>query len=223
MKANVYLKIRVVLADDNEIFRDGFQIMMQKNQDIEMIGSAENGAELLKLVAETSPDVIITDIQMPILDGIEATRLLVSKYPEIGVIAFTMFGEESLIVDMLEAGARGYLLKNATRREVCDAITAVFNNETYYCKATNEKLARIVGKSKHKPNRLAEPKVIFSDREKKIIRLICEEKLNKEIADSVNLSLRTIEGYRERIVEKMGVKNTAGIVRYAIKNGLFDL
>lgn len=214
--------IRIVLADDNEIFRDGFQIMVRKEPTIELIGQAENGQELIQLVTQLHPDIIITDIKMPVMDGIEATKALHRLFPEKGVIAFTMFDEDSLIVDMLEAGARGYLLKNATKTEIFDAIKVVQRNGIYYCNSTNAKLARMIGESKFEPlKKNARPE--FNEREIEIIRLICEQLANKEIAQRMFLSVRTIEGYREKIQEKMGARNSAGIVIFAIKYGIYTI
>ena len=216
------MPVRVVLADDHEIFRDGFQIMLEKQEDIEFVGEAGDGMELLSLVKETMPDVVITDIKMPKLDGIEATKKLSEEFPGIGIIAFSMFDEDSLIVDMLEAGARGYLLKNATKTEIFDAIKTVYAGGSYYCNHTTGKLAKLIGKSNFKfPAKIERPS--FNDKELKIIELVCRELSNKEIAAAMFLSVRTVEGYREKIVEKMEVKNTAGIVIYAIKNNLFKL
>lgn len=214
--------IRIVLADDNEIFRDGFQIMIRKEPTIELIGQAENGQELIQLVTKLNPDIIITDIKMPVRDGIEATKALHRLFPEKGVIAFTMFDEDSLIVDMLEAGARGYLLKNATKTEILDAIRVVQRKGIYYCDSTNAKLARMIGESKFEPlKKNTRPE--FNEKEIEIIRLICQQLANKEIAQRMFLSVRTIEGYREKIQEKMGARNSAGIVIFAIKYGIYKI
>jgi DNA-binding NarL/FixJ family response regulator len=216
------LPIRIVVADDNEIFRDGFRIMLQKQSEIELVAEAENGKELLAIVAETDPDVVITDIKMPVMDGISATVELKQLFPGIGIIAFTMFDEEVQIVDMLEAGARGYLLKSASKREILEAIRNVYEGHLYYCNSTNARLARMIGQSRFNPYRKA-PVIEFSARELEIIRFICQEKSNKDIAEQVFLSVRTIEGYREKIQDKIGARNAAGIVIYAIKNGIYKI
>lgn len=217
-----YPPVRIVLADDHEIFRDGFRIMLKKQKEIQLVGEAENGRELIQITESLNPDVIITDIKMPIMDGINATRKLSQLYPDKSIIAFSMFDEDSLIVDMLEAGARGYLLKNAAKTEVFDAIKTVYNGGTYYCHNTSLKLAQLIGKSKFNPYKNS-AKPAFNDRELTVIRYICQEFANKEISKKMNLSIRTIEGYREKIQEKIDAKNTAGIVVYAIKNGIFKI
>jgi len=215
-------QISIVIADDHEIFRDGFRIMVKKHPEIKISGEAENGKELIELVEELKPDVILTDIKMPKMDGIDATKQLVKKDPEIKIIALSMFDEDNLIIDILEAGARGYLLKNANKEEIVEAIKMVNNGQTYYCKHTSGKLVQMIAKSKFNPYKKT-PKPNFSDREIEIITLICDQFSNKEIATRLNLSVRTIEGYREKIQEKTNAKNSAGIVIFAIKNKLYEL
>ena len=217
-----YLPIRIVLADDHEIFRDGFRVMLKKQPSVELIGEAPDGEELIKLVEELQPDVVVTDIKMPKLDGIQATKILTKRFKDIGVVSLSMFDEENLIIDMLEAGAKGYLLKNAHKDEIIAAIQAVFQDQTYYCNHTSRKLTRMIAESSFNPNRRpVYPD--FSERELKVIRFICKEFSNKEIALQLNLSVRTIEGYREKIQEKISARNTAGIVVYAIKNRIFQV
>ena len=212
--------IKIIIADDHEIFRDGFKLMVNKQDDIELLGEASDGKELISLTASLHPDVVITDIKMPKMDGIEATKYLVEHHPDVGVIGLSMFDEEDLIIDMLEAGAKGYLLKNADKHEVIEAIRTVYQQEPYYCKHTSGKLAQMIAKSKFNPYKKTK-KIEFSEREVEIIQLICQELTNKEIADKLFLSIRTVEGYRLKIQEKMNVKNSIGLVIYAIKNGLY--
>ena len=217
-----YSPIRLLLADDHEIFRDGLRSLLKKQQEIELAGEAENGKDLIDQVSKLKPDVVITDIKMPKMDGIEATRILTEKYPHIGVIALSMFDEENLIVDMLEAGAKGYLLKNAAKYEILDAIKTVFNQGTYYCHHTSSKLAQMIAQSKFNPHKKVKSPH-FTDKEIEVIKMVCQGLSSKEIADSLHLSTRTIEGYREKIEEKMKVKNTVGIVVYAIKKEIYKI
>jgi two-component system, NarL family, response regulator NreC len=217
-----YAPIRVLLADDHEIFREGFDTLLKKQPGIELAGEATNGIELVRLAESLKPDVVLTDIQMPGMDGIAATRLLQERVPHIPVIALTMFDDDHLIVEMLEAGARGYLLKNSPKAEVFQAIHAAHRQETYYCHQTSRKLARMIADSRMRTPRPA-PGVDFSEREKEVIRLVCRQFSSKEIAAQLNLSVRTIEGHREKIQEKMKARNTAGIVIFAIRSGIFPL
>ena len=219
---NDYTPITLVIADDHEIFRDGFRAMAKKFPEVKLIGEAENGKELIDLVEELRPDVVLTDIKMPGMDGIEATRQLVHNKTNIKIIALSMFDEDHLIIDMLEAGAKGYLLKNANKNEIIEAIKAVSQDKTYYCKHTSAKLLQMIAKSKFNPYKKT-PKPQFSEREVEVIKMICDQFSNKEIAEKLNLSIRTIEGYREKILEKMEVHNTAGIVVYAIKTSIYQI
>jgi DNA-binding NarL/FixJ family response regulator len=215
------IPLKIIIADDNEIYRDGFQIMLKKQNDLELVGKAENGKELLDMVPAMKPDIIITDIKMPVMDGIEATKRITKLYPYIGVIALSMFNEENLIVDMLEAGAKGYLLKNTTKEEVIEAARAVYRDETYYCPDTTTKLAKLIARSNFNPYNKLKPQL--NNKELEVIRLICLELSNKEIADRMHQSVRTIEGYRKQILEKIQAKNTAGIVVFAIKHNLHEV
>jgi DNA-binding NarL/FixJ family response regulator len=213
--------IRILIADDHEIFRDGFRLMISKYPDIVLLAEAEDGRDLLELVKEHQPHVVITDIKMPRMDGVEVARYLAEHYPDIGIIALSMFDEDELIIDMLEAGAHGYLLKNADKTEVVEAIKTVYQQDTYYCKQTSGKLARMIARSKFNPHRKA-IRPDFSEREIEIIQLICKEFTNKEIAEQLFLSSRTVEGYRIKIQDKMNVKNAVGLVVYAIKYKLYN-
>ncbi|MEP6749366.1 MAG: response regulator transcription factor [Bacteroidota bacterium] len=222
MNKQLYTPVRIILADDHEIFREGFNTLLNKQTDIELIGEAENGVDLVNLAGQLLPDVILTDIKMPGMDGIEATRKIISLFPQIYVIALTMFDEDNLIIDMLESGAKGYLLKNAHKNEVFDAIKTVYQGGSYFCKDTSPKLLQLISNSKYNPYKEVNREV-FTSKEIEVIRFICQEFSNKEIAEKLHLSVRTIEGYRERIQEKMKVKNGVGIAVFAIKNGIYKI
>lgn len=213
--------IRLVIADDHEIFRDGLALMLSRQPNINLVGQAGNGRELMELLETTAADVVMTDLKMPLMDGITATRTLIQRYPHIRIIALSMFDEEELIVEMLEAGAKGYLLKNADKQEIIEAITSVFDDKIFYCRQTSSKLAAMIVKSRFNPYRDAQP-IMFTDREKEIIRLICLQYTAQQIGEKIFLSKRTVEGHRTRILEKMNVKNTAGVVVFALKNNLIS-
>jgi DNA-binding NarL/FixJ family response regulator len=154
------------------------------------------------------------------MDGAAAARHLAEHYPHIGIIALTMFDEDDLIIEMLEAGAKGYLLKNADKHEIVEAIKSVYTQQPYYCRHTSTKLAQMVAKSKFNPYK-QQVKPEFNEREQEIIRDICSGLTSKQIAEKIFLSVRTVEGLRMKIMEKMDVKNTAGIIIYAIKHNLY--
>jgi len=215
-----YAPVKIILADDHEIFRDGFHSLLKNQTGIVLLAEAANGQQLVTLTAKHLPDVVLTDIKMPVMDGIEATRIITEKYPQVGIIALSMFNDDKLIIDMLEAGAKGYLIKNAHKTEIIDAINTVAQHNQYYCSATGIKLTQLIANSRFNPND-PNSKMIFSDKEKEVICLICQEFSNKEISLALHLSIRTIEGYRERILQKTNSRNTAGIVVYAIRNNIF--
>jgi two-component system, NarL family, response regulator NreC len=211
--------IRIIIADDHEIFRDGLALMLSRQKDIILLGEASTGRELVQMTEDLKPDVIITDIKMPVLDGVQATRQILKKDPEAKIIALSMFDEEHQIIDMLEAGAKGYLLKNADKQEILDAIETVYEDKTYYCHHTSARLTNMIVKSNFNPYKKKEP-VSFNDREIEIIKLICQQFSTKEIGDKLYISPRTVEGYRVKILEKMNAKNTVGVVVFALKHDL---
>lgn len=214
--------IKIIIADDHEIFRDGFKLMLSKQKDIELIGEAANGRDLVELVNAQLPDLVITDIKMPIMDGIEAAKKIAAQHPDMGIIGLSMFDEDDLIIDMLEAGAKGYLLKNANKEQIIEAIKTVYQGHPYYCRSTSNKLTQMIARSRFNPYKKKEA-VAFTEREQEIISLICQELTNKEIADKLFLSSRTVEGHRVKIMEKMDVKNPVGLVVYALKHGLVKM
>jgi len=210
--------INIVIADDHEIFLDGLSLMLSRHPGFNVCGRASNGQQLLETVDREKPDIVLTDIRMPVVDGIQSTRQILSKYPATGVIALSMFDEENLIIEMLEAGAKGYLLKNAHKDEIVDAINSVYQNKNYYCAQTSFLLATMIVRSKF--NHDKQPQIILNDREKTIIQMICQQQTTQQIADKIYLSKRTVEGYRVKILEKIQAKNIAGVVIFALKNNI---
>jgi DNA-binding NarL/FixJ family response regulator len=212
-------KISVVIADDHEIFRDGLGMLLESLDTIKLIGEATNGNELLKIVKKLSPNVVLTDINMPQKDGIIATKEITINYPKTKVIALTMYDEGEQIIEMIEAGAMGYLVKNASKEEMNEAIISVHNDINYYCKQTTAKITKLISSRGLHPTRNNE-KAIFKDIELEIIKHLSNGLTSKEIGNLIHLSYRTVEGYRIKIQEKMDVTNTAGIIKYALKNKL---
>lgn len=211
--------IRLVIADDHEIFRDGLALMLSKQKNLQLVGQAADGRDLIELLETVQADIVLTDLKMPHIDGVTATRVLLQKYPLLRIIALSMFDEEDLIVEMLEAGAKGYLLKNADKLEILEAIAQVYDDNIFYCKQTSAKLASMIVKSRFNPYKDKE-RISFTDREREIIRLICLQYTAQQIGEKIFLSKRTVEGHRTRILEKMNVKNTAGVVVFALKHNL---
>ncbi|MCW3109635.1 MAG: two component transcriptional regulator, LuxR family [Segetibacter sp.] len=211
--------ITVAIADDHKIFRDGLRILFKKEGNIELVGEAANGKELLEIVKKTRPDIVITDIVMPEMNGITAVKQILELYPETGIIGLSMVDDDDLLIEIFEAGALGYLLKNAEKEEILEAINCVINGVPYYSSSISGHLIKLISESKFNPYKGKKVEV-FNDIEQQIVSLICQEKTSKEIGEILHYSIRTIEWYRVRIMEKMQVKTTTGIVIYAIKNKL---
>lgn len=205
--------IRIAIADDHEIFRKELKTLLSRQTEIEFVGEACNGRELLEIVEKNKPDVILTDIVMPEMNGIEAVKRISKKFPVTKIIALSMFNNDSFICESLEAGALGYLMKDAELDEILDAIQSVTNDLPYYSPSLMPKVVKLLSEPR---NVLLVKGIKLSEIEFKIIKYICDELTNKEIAEKLSWSKRTVEGYRERIIQKLGVKNTAGIVKFAV-------
>jgi DNA-binding NarL/FixJ family response regulator len=214
--------ISVILADDHELFRDGFALLIEKQTDIELIAVAEDGEALYQRVAELEPEVVVTDIKMPKLNGITAIQRIRKSYPHVGIVVLTNLDEESFIVEALEAGAKGYLLKTADKEEIIAAIKSAYRNKMYYCRTISSKICQLIGGNVSALCR-RQKKIEFNAQEKIIIKLICQGLTNREIATHMHLSKRTIESHRERIMSKTGGNSTAALVVYAIKHRLYDI
>lgn len=210
--------IRIAIADDHEIFLDGLALMLSRHPGFHICGRASNGQTLIDIVEREHPDVVLTDIRMPVVDGIQSTRQIMAAHPDVKVVALSMFDEENLIVEMLEAGAKGYLLKNAHKDEIVDAVTSVYQHKNYYCSQTSCLLASMIVRSKASPS--PQPQVVLNDRERLIVQMICQQQTTQQIADKIYLSKRTVEGYRVKILEKIQAKNIAGVVIFALKNNI---
>ena len=215
-----YTKISVVVADDHEIFRQGFKTMIDRYDELEVVGEAENGKELVQLVASLQPDLAFVDIKMPLMDGIDATREIASLSTGTRVIALSMFSDDVYVIDMLQAGASGYVLKNAQYDELVKASRIVMSGGYYFCNDASEKIQSFL--KIHALNSLTKVQdPVLTEREIQIIQLICEQLTTKEIAANLGLSQRTVDTYRDVIQKKTNSKNMAGVVLYAVKYGLY--
>jgi len=213
-------EIKVIIADDHDVYRDGLHLLLNKEKEIKIIAEASNGRKLTCLAKQFKPDVVLTDLVMPEMDGIHAIKEITEGDPTVQCIAITTYESDQLIIESLEAGAMGYIMKNAQRGEIVEAIKTVREGHPYYCKTTSIKLAKKISKSKFNPYTVDNHN-LFSAREKDIIRLVCEEKTSEEIGKVLFMSGRTVERIRAKILEKMNVKTSAGVAIYAIKNGIY--
>ena len=214
-------KIKIVIADDYKIYRDGLKVGLSADENMEIIGEADNGGDLMKLLETNAPDVILMDLKMPIMDGMEATKQVRKKYPSIKVLVITMYEDDKFIIHLMENGANGYLLKNAEPDEIIKSIYAVKENGYYFNDVVNKALLKkLVLKNNLKPS--FNQNIDLTEREQEVLKMICEEKTAAEIAKEIFLSPRSVEGIRQRLIEKIGVRNTAGLVMFAVKNGIAD-
>lgn len=212
-------KIKISIADDYKIYRDGLKVGLSADEKLEVISEADNGEDLLKLIEVNTPDVIIMDLKMPIMDGMEATTIVRKKYPHVKVLVVTMYDDDKFIIHMMENGANGYLLKNADPDEIIKSIYSVYENGYYFNDLVNKALLKkLVLKNNLKPS--FNQNVELTERELQVLKLICEEKTAAEIAKEIFLSPRSVEGIRQRLIEKVGVRNTAGLVMFAVKSGI---
>lgn len=215
-------KIKLAIADDHKIFRNGLKATLEDHPGFDLILEASNGKQLIGMLTEAAPDVILMDIKMPEMDGIQTTTLVKQKYKNIKVLALSMFNEDKYIVDMMKAGASGYLLKNAEPEEIIEAISTVYHKDYYF----NEHLSitlikQLAGNTG--AQQAAHSLADFNEREIEVLRLVCQEYSNQEIADKICLSVRTVEGYRARLFEKTRSKNLVGLVIFAVRTGIINI
>ena len=213
--------IKIAIADDYKIYRDGLKVGLAADENLEVVLEADNGEDLLNGLEEAQPDIIIMDLKMPIMDGMEATREVRKKFNSIKVLVVTMYEDDKFIIHLMENGANGYLLKNADSDEIRKSIYAVYENGYYFNDLVNKALLKkLVMKGNFKPS--FNQDVEFTEREQEVLKLICEEKTAAEIGKEIFLSPRSVEGIRQRLIEKVGVRNTAGLVMFAVKNGIVN-
>lgn len=211
--------ITVVIADDHAFFREGLRQVLNANNHIKVVGEAANGLELVELAKTHQPDILIVDIAMPVLNGIEAVKHIMDLAIPTKVIALSMHTEDSIILQMLHAGAMGFLDKNTSKEEMYEAINSVFvHNSVYFPESTNAHMMELLRSSAYKP--YPPLAISFTDREMEVIAMVCKDFSTKEIGAQLELSPRTIDTHRLRIMERMNVKSVAGLVAYAYSQGL---
>lgn len=214
-------QIKIAIADDYKIYRDGLKVGLSADENLVVVYEADNGEELLKGLEVFEPDVILMDLKMPIMDGMEATKIIRKKFPGMKVLVVTMYDDDKFIIHLMENGANGYLLKNAEPDEIRKSIYAVHENGYYFNDVVNKALLKkLVLKNNLKPS--FNQNIELTEREMEVLKLICQEKTAGEIAKEIFLSPRSVEGIRQRLIEKVGVKNTAGLVMFAVKNNMVD-
>jgi DNA-binding NarL/FixJ family response regulator len=214
--------IQVIIADDHVLYRAGVKTALSSKKDIKIIAEADNGAHLLNMLKGLKPDVILLDIQMPIMGGIETLPEIKKLYPHIKVIMLTMVDDQSMITRLMELGANSYLTKTSDSEVIYEAIKTCHVNEFYFNALTNRALLNNLRQKSTPQIKLQQEDATLSEKEIKVLRLMCEEKSTREIAEAVELSPRTIEAIRDKLKTKTGAKSTAGLIMFAVKNKLLE-
>lgn len=215
------MSIKIVIADDHPISRDGLKTMLNTYSEFDVIGESENGNLLIKSFENIKPDIALIDINMPIINGIEATKFITSHFPKTKVIAITMNDDRSSIMDMIDAGANGYILKSANKDEIITAIIKVHEGDDYFSKDVSKSIIDLIISTKKRNNAIKE--VIFNEKETMVIKYMCEEYSSDEIAKFMFLSKKSIDGMRLKIKNDLNVRNAIGIAKYAIKTGIYKV
>ena len=215
------MSLRILLADDHRIMREGLRSLLEKQPDTEVIAEAENGRTTVQMSRRFKPDVVLMDIIMPDLNGIDATRQILAELPDIKVIALSMHADKKFVVEMLGAGASGYLLKDTAFEELGKALHTVVNNRTYLSPKIAGLMAEDYSPSSATKDSLVAP--VLTNREREVIQLLAEGKTTKQIASLLNVSVKTVETHRKKIMDKLGTNSVAELTKYAIREGLTSL
>lgn len=212
------MSIKILLADDHEIMRAGLRSLLDKEPGMEVVAEAENGRKAVQLARELSPDVVVIDVTMPDLNGIEATRQILSEVSTAKVLALSMHSDEQFVVEMLTAGASGYLLKDCAVDELCTAIRAVVANQTFL----SSEIANVVVKDYLRRLSIKDfsPGSVLTSREREVLQLVAEGKTSKKIASLLHVSVKTVEAHRQQIMDKLGIRSVAELTKYAIRKGI---
>jgi DNA-binding NarL/FixJ family response regulator len=214
-------KLRILLADDHIVMRTGLRALLERQPDLEVVGETENGRETVELAASLRPDVVVMDVGMPVLNGIEATQTIVTQCPTIAVVILSMHADESYVMRALKAGARGYLLKDSAAADLIGAIQAISQGKSFF----SPKVSRILAEDYVrvlKQKGAVDTYDLLTSREREILQLLAEGKANKEVATALNISPYTVETHRSHILQKLNLHNSAELVLYAVRKGIIS-
>lgn len=215
------MSIRILIADDHQLFREGIVNLLSASPQIEIVDQAGNGQEAIEKAKKLKPDIVIMDLSMPVINGVDATRILHKELPEIRVLALSMHADKNYIKEALEAGVSGYLFKNCTYDQLIEAINTVYQGEKYLSAKITEVLIRdYLSKEEEEVHDNSEE---LSERESEILKLMAEGKSTREIADLLFISVKTVGTHKQHILEKLNLKSSADLIKYAIKKGIVGL
>ena len=212
------MAIKVLIADDHQIVRQGLRTLLEKEPDLKVVAQSEDGRTTVRLARELAPEIIIMDVAMPDLNGIEATRQIVSEMPQVKVIALSMYADRRFVANMLKAGASGYLLKDCAYEELVRAIRVVMAQKTYLSPGVTDIVVKDYVQGAQDQG--ASVFSVLSPREREVLQLMSEGKSTNQIADSLHVSVKTIETHRQQVMHKLNIHNVAGLTKYAIREGL---
>ncbi|MGZ8919352.1 MAG: response regulator [Limisphaerales bacterium] len=215
------VSVRIVIADDHKLMREGLSSLLSQQADIQVVGQATNGREAVQLAERDNPDVVVMDVSMPVLNGIDATRQIISRSPRTRVIALSMHSDRQFVAEMFRAGARGYLLKDSAFEELASAITRVAKDETYIAPKINGFKLEDYTKTDDRADSLIAPRL--SEREREVLQMMAEGKGTKEIAADLHLSAKTVETHRQHLMDKLEMYSVAELTKFAIREGLTTL
>jgi DNA-binding NarL/FixJ family response regulator len=215
-------KVNVIIADDHQIVRDGIRSLLEGEQDIMVAGEAEDGEDVLTLLKEAPADLVIMDINMPRMDGISCTRIISTDFPDTKVLALTMLIEDQHVKAMIHAGASGYIMKNSGKDELLKAIRRIMEGKHYFSDEATNAIMQDLIQPGGKKDKDEGDHVPLTEREIEILRLISQEMTNEEIGKKLFISRRTVDAHRRNLLEKTGSRNTAGLIKYALKHNLID-
>ena len=214
-------KLRILLADDHIVMRSGLRALLERQPNLEVVGETENGRETVALAASLRPDVVVMDVGMPVLNGIEATQTIVTQCPATAVVILSMHADESYVMRALKAGARGYLLKDSAAADLVGAIQAISQGKSFF----SPKVSRILAEDYVrvlKQKGAVDTYDLLTGREREILQLLAEGKANKEVATVLNISPYTVETHRSHILQKLNLHNSAELVLYAVRKGIIS-
>jgi two-component system, NarL family, response regulator NreC len=211
--------LRILLADDHTVVRSGLRALLERQNNFEIVGEAQNGRETVSLCASLQPDVVVMDVGMPLLNGIEATKALLKQSPSTRVVILSMHSDESYVMRSLQAGARAYLLKDSAPSDLLSAIEAVSQGKSFFSSAIRHLLAEDYVRVLRQKGAV-DSYELLTMREREILQLLAEGKTNKEVASSLNISLYTVETHRSNILEKLGIHSPAELILYAVRKGI---
>ncbi|MEJ2092258.1 MAG: response regulator transcription factor [Syntrophobacterales bacterium] len=215
------MSIRIIIADDHQIVRQGLKLLLEKESDMEVVGEAEDGRSTVTLARDLTPDIVLMDVKMPEMNGIEASHLILSELPDVKVIALSMYSDRRFVIDMLKAGAHGYLLKDCAFEELAQAIRLVMAKKTYLSPG----IAEIVVKD-YVTLDSRDSQSVFSaltPREREVLQMIAEGKRTSQIANLLHISIKTVDTHRQQIMSKLKTRSVAELTKYAIREGLITL